>query len=459
MSTSTESTKELETRDISSLFRIYAIPAVISQVISAAYNLCDRIFLGQGVGSLALAGLAVTFPLMNIIHAFGSLVGAGAGARMSIVLGKKDIRWGEKILGNSMLLTFFFGFLFVTGGYLYMDDVLRLFGASEQTLSYAKEYMLIVLPGMFLTTLTFNLTGLIRSTGYPTRSMWILAGGALLNIGLDALFIFGFGWGIKGAAWATTVSMALSAVAAVLHFCLPSSFIRFHRHAWSPKLYIFRNILLIGLSPFLMNLASSLVAALLNHQLIRFGGDLAVGTFGIVNSYATLMFLIIMGLCTGMQPIAGYNYGAGRLERMRSVYLLNLKICVAVGVIGLVMAFLFPEAILHIFTPDEAMIAMGVPGLHFMVALSPLIAFTACNSQFFQSIDKPWVAIVTSLGRQVLFLPPMMYLIPHLYELWGSDGLRGVWASLTCSDFFGFLLALVLLISQRHVFRSKPADA
>ena len=304
-----DNVKELETKSIGRLLLTYALPAVITQVVASIYNIVDRVFLGQYVGALAIAGLAITLPIMNIIHALGSLVGVGASSRMSIVLGRKDVRWAEKILGNSMLLTFFFGILFVTGGYLFMDRILELFGASADTIGYAREYMQIVLPGMFLTTMTFNLTGLIRASGYPTKSMWIMAGGAVLNIFLDALFISAFGWGIEGAAWATTLSMATTAVVAVLHFLNPKSFIRFKRHAWTPKLYIFRNVLLIGLSPFLMNFAASFVVALLNRQLIRYGGDLAVGAYGIVNTYAMFLVMFILGLCQGMQPIAGYNYG------------------------------------------------------------------------------------------------------------------------------------------------------
>lgn len=183
-------TKELETKSISSLLWMYALPSIVSQIIASVYNIVDRVFLGQCVGALAIAGLAITMPVMNIIHAFGSLVGVGSSARISIVLGKKDYNWAENILGNSMLLTFFFGFLFVTGGYLFMDKILTMFGASSDTIAFAREYMDIVLPGMFMTTVTFNLTGLIRATGYPKKSMWIMVSGAILNIALDALFIY-----------------------------------------------------------------------------------------------------------------------------------------------------------------------------------------------------------------------------------------------------------------------------
>lgn len=446
-------TKELETRDIKSLLWAYALPSIISQIIASVYNICDRVFLGQCVGAMAIAGLAITMPIMNIIHAFGTLVGVGSSARMSIVLGKKDYNWAEKILGNSLLLTFFFGFLFVTGGYVFMDRILTLFGASAETIGYAREYMDIVLPGMFLTTLAFNLTGLIRASGYPQKSMWIMVGGAILNIALDALFIYALDWGIAGAAWATTLSMGASAAVAVMHFFHPKSFIRLRRHALKPKGYILRNIILIGMSPFLMNVAASAVVALLNRQLIHYGTDLAVGAYGIVNTFGSLAVMLILGVCMGMQPIAGYNYGAGHPLRLKSVYTLTLKINVLIGLAAAILALTIPRILLRAFTTDQGLIDLAVPAIRFMLVMFPLVGFTITNSNFFQSIDKPWIAIVTSLSRQVLFLTPMIYLIPPLFENMGYHGLTGVWASMTISDFLGAVLAFVLMLTQRKVFR------
>ena len=446
-------TKELETKDIRKLLWAYALPSIVSQVIASVYNICDRVFLGQCVGALAIAGLAITMPIMNIVHAFGSLVGVGSSARMSIVLGKKDMNWAEKILGNSMILTFILGILFVTGGYVFMDRILTMFGASAETIGYAREYMNIVLPGMFMTTVTFNLTGLIRASGYPTKSMWILAGGAVLNIILDAVFIYALDWGIAGAAWATTISMTCSAIVAILHFVHPKSFIRFHRHAWRPKGYIFRNILLIGMSPFLMNVAASGVVALLNRQLIHYGGDLAVGAYGIVNTFGSLAVMLILGVCMGMQPIAGYNYGAGHPDRLKSVYTLTMKVNVIIGMVSAVMALAIPHILLRAFTKEEELIQIAIPAMRFMLVMFALVGFTITNSNFFQSIDKPWIAIVTSLSRQVLFLAPMIYIIPPLFENMGYQGLTGVWASLTVSDVLGAVLAFLLMLTQRKVFR------
>lgn len=450
-----DKTKELETKSIRRLLWDYALPAVASQVVTSIYNIVDRIFLGNsgdGNGTLYLAALAITFPVMNIIHAFGSLVGAGSSARMSIVLGRKDVRWAEKILGNSMLLTFFFGFLFVTAGYIWMEPILTLFGASPQTLGFATEYMDIVLPGMFLVTLTYNLTGLIRASGYPMKAMWIMTGGAIANIFLDFLFINVLGMGIAGAAWGTTISMASTAVVSVYHFLKPSSFIRFRRHAWAPKLYIFRNILAIGISPFSMNVAAFAVVAVLNYQLTRYGGDNAVAVYGVVNSAAGLIFMMLLGVCQGMQPIAGYNYGARLSERLREVYRLTMNVNLVLGLVGMLAAMLFPRIIISCFNSEAAILDMGIPALRYLMVFAPLIAFTITNSQLFQSIDQPWIAIVTSLSRQVLFLIPISLILPGIYYAHTGDGVTGVWISCMICDFLGAALSLVLLVTHRDVF-------
>ncbi len=448
-----DKTKELETKKIGWLLFVYALPAVISQIIASVYNIADRAFIGHGVGPLAIAGLAITMPLMNIIHAFGSLIGVGSSARMSIVLGRKDNHWAEKILGNSMVFTLVLGSLVMFSCYLFLDKILMMFGATAETVSYAREYMIIVLPGMFLTTVTFNLTGLIRASGYPFKAMFILAGGAVLNMILDPIFIFVFHWGIAGAAWATTISMTATAVVSILHFVQRSSFIRFRRHAWKPKGYIFRNITLIGMSPFLMNVAAAGVVALLNQQLLRYGGDLAVGAYGIVNTFAMLMVMLILGVCQGMQPIAGYNYGAGHNDRLKQVYVLTLKVCVLIGLVGSVGCCAFPRVLSYIFTDDDILINIIIPAMRYIMVMFPLIGFTITNSNFFQSIDKPWIAIVTSLSRQVIFLLPLVYIIPYLFEQQHIPGLTGIWMSCTISDVMGALLAAILLYRNLNVFR------
>ena len=450
-----DKTKELETKGIGALLLAYAIPSVISQIISSVYNICDRIFIGQGVGALAIAGLAITMPIMNIIHAFGALIGVGAGARMSIVLGKKDNNWAENILGNSVIFTIILSGTVMLFSYLFLDKILMLFGATEATVSYAREYMVIVLPGMFLTTMAFNLTSLMRTSGYPLKSMFTLGGGAVLNIILDALFIFGFDLGIAGAAWATTISMAVTSLLSILHFMRKDSFIRFKRHGFKPKGYIFKNIIMIGMSPFLMNVGAAGVVAILNSQLIRYGGDLAVGAYGIANSYMNLIVLLILGVCMGMQVIAGYNYGAGHPDRLKKVFSLTMLVCVSIGMLSSIFGCSMPRLISKAFTNDNTLLDILEVGLPLLSVMSPLIAFTIVNSNFSQSINKPWIAIITSLSRQVIFLIPLMFVVPIVFENIGFKGLDGVFAACTLSDVFGAALAFVLLMTQRKVFKVK----
>ena len=337
-----------------------------------------------------------------------------------------------------------------------MNDILMAFGATDETVGYEREYMYIVLPGMFCTTLTFNLTGLIRASGYPMKSMIILAGGAILNVVLDPIFIFVLDWGIAGAAWATTISMATTGIISVLHFVKPSSFIRYKLHCWAVKGYIIRNITMIGMSPFLMNITAAGVVALLNAQLLRYGGDYAVGAYGIVNTFAMLMVMLILGVCQGMQPIAGYNYGAGHPDRLKSVYVLTMKVCVLIGVIGSVLGVAIPRYLVRAFTVDADLIDIAIPATRYIMLMFPLIGFTIVNSNFFQSIDKPWIAIVTSLSRQLLFLLPMCYIVPLIFESAGGTGLHGIWASCTISDVLGAGLAAIFLYMQRKVFSEVP---
>ena len=315
--------------------------------------------------------------------------------------------------------------------------------------------MVIVLPGIFLTTMAFNLTSLMRTSGYPLKSMFTLGGGAVLNIILDALFIFGFDLGIAGAAWATTISMAVTSLFSILHFMRKDSFIRFKRHGFKPKGYIFKNIFMIGMSPFLMNVGAAGVVAILNSQLIRYGGDLAVGAYGIANSYMNLIVLLILGVCMGMQVIAGYNYGAGHPDRLKKVFSLTMLVCVSIGMLSSIFGCSMPRLISKAFTNDNTLLDILEVGLPLLSVMSPLIAFTIVNSNFFQSIDKPWIAIITSLSRQVIFLIPLMFVVPIVFENIGFKGLDGVFAACTLSDVFGAALAFVLLMTQRKVFKVK----
>ena len=332
-------------------------------------------------------------------------------------------------------------------------------GANEEIYADAVAYFRIVSAGYLFHIFNCMVTAALRGVGITRLPMIYNLGSGALNVFLNRALIGGrFGFpalGVAGAAWATTISMGTSAILAISHFVSKRAFIRFRRHSWAPKFYIFRNILAIGISPFSMNVAGSAVAALLNNQLLHYGGDNAVAASGVANSFGPLVIMLVIGICQGMQPIAGYNYGAGRLDRLREVYKLAMISNVTIGIFGTLLVLFVPRYLAMAFTSDSELIDLCVPALRYMLVMSPLIGFTITNSQFFQSIDKPWIAIVTSLSRQVLILIPMIYIIPPIYEGFGWDGLMGVFASCTGSDILGAALAGYLLYTQRSILQKK----
>ena len=444
----TNNAHKLETEPIGKLLTSYAVPAILGMLVMALYNIVDRMFIGQGVGSDAIAGLALTFPVMTITTAVGTLIGVGASTRISIVLGMKDKVWAEKILGNSLVLTVALSAVYVTCFVLYMDELLLLFGGSEATIPYAHEYLMYILPGMALTNLAYSFNGMMRSSGYPTKAMWTMAMGAVINVALDPLFIFTFDLGIKGASIASVISMAITAALVMHHFLTPKSYIRFRRHSFTLELRIIRNIISIGMAPFLMNITASLVNVLLNRQLQAYGGDIAIGSFGIANTYILLIIMIILGLCQGMQPIVGYNYGAQRADRVMDTYFLTATIAVFITTISTILAQLFPEAIARCFTTDEQLIASTVNCLHKMTWVFPLVGFQIVTTNLFQSVSMAKISIFLSLTRQVLFLIPMLMILPSMF------GVNGVWHAFPASDFAATVTSVVIIYYYRQLFTS-----
>ena len=441
-----KTTATLGTEDVGRLLLNYSTPAIIGTLVSSLYNITDRIFIGHGVGALAISGLTLTLPISALVAAIGTLVGVGAAARMSIVLGMKDVKWARNILGNAFMLTFVFSAILITLSLLFLDDILLAFGGSEQTIPYAKEYLRIVIPGSVLSNLSWSLSGIMRSAGFPRKAMMVLVIGLGLNIILDPLFIFGFGMGIRGAAVATVISMGISAVFAISHFFNRKHTIHFVKGCLKPKTYIIRNITSIGMAPFLMNAAASAVNMIMNNQLARHGGDLAIGAYGIINSYGILIVMTVMGLCQGMQPIVGYNYGAMKIKRMKDTLLLTIKIATIIMLAGTTVCLIFPRQLAMAFTNDEELIGMVTHGMRIFFAMGPVVGFQVVISNFFMSISKASQAIFMSLSRQVLFL------IPSLYIFSGLFGLTGVWLSVPFSDLLAAIVATMFIIREKRVF-------
>lgn len=431
----------------------FALPAIVGMLVNSLYNIIDRVFIGQGVGALAISGLALTFPVMTLVVAIGTLVGVGGSARMSIVLGKGNVPWAQRILATVLVLTFVLSALFVTLSMIYLDELLVLFGGSDATMGYAKEFLNIVIPGSVFSNLTYSLAALIRATGNPRKSMYVILVGVVCNIILDPIFIFWLDLGIKGAAWATVISMILGACVAVHHFMDKKREVHFTRKEFKIKGYIIKNIVSIGLAPFLMNLIASGVSLVANQLLVRHGGDLAIGAFGIMNSLAMLIVMAMMGLCQGMQPIVGYNYGAKRLKRLKDTLLLTGKWSFFVGCFGLFMSLVMPEAMARAFTSDPVLLKLSTEGIRICSALLPLVGIQIVISNYFMSISKPGQSIFMTLSRQLLFLVPMMI----VFAKWW--GMTGIWLSIPASDGLAFLAAIVLIsIEKKKLYRKKLAE-
>lgn len=439
-------TQKLEKGNIKQLLKEYSLPAITGMVVMSLYNIVSRIYIGQGVGPMAISGLTLTFPLMFLIAAIGTLVGVGGAARLSIVLGMKDLKWAQNILGNAFILTFALSGILVTILLLFLDDILIAFGGTENTIHYAKDYLRIVIPGSVLSNLTYSFSNMIRASGFPKKAMYALMLGVAASIILDPIFIFWFGMGIKGAAWATVLSMSISSVYALSHFFDRSLPVHFTLEGLKLKKFIILNIVSIGMAPFLMNLAASAVNIMMNTRLVIYGGDLAIGAYGIINSYAALIVMCVMGLGQGMQPIVGYNYGAQRLKRMKDVLLLAIKWSFVVMSIGFLCAQLLPGVMVRAFTSDPELIRIGVEGMRIVFLMIPLVGFQVIVSTFLQSISKPGKAIFMSLSRQVLFLIPLLFVFSSIW------GLPGIWLSIPVSDFLAFIIAVVFLYRERKVF-------
>jgi putative MATE family efflux protein len=432
----------LGTENIGKLLARYAVPAIIAMTAASLYNITDSIFIGHGVGPLALGGLAITFPLMNLAAAFGTLVGVGASTLLSIRMGQQDYETANTILGNVVVLNLIMGILFSIVTLLFLEPVLFFFGARHEMLGYAKEFMTIILLGNVVTHMYFGLNALLRSSGNPKQAMMATIYTVLINLALNPLFIFGFKWGIRGSACATVISQIVVLAWQIHLFSDKTYFIHLKKGIYRLRKNIVVDSLAIGLSPFLMNAAGCLIIILINHKLLLYGGDLAVGAYGIVNRIAFLFVMVVLGLNQGMQPIAGYNYGAKLYPRVIAVLKKTVLFATVIMSIGFTVVELFPHQVASIFTTEEHLIEMAVPGLRWVFAFYPLVGFQMTTFAFFQSIGKPNTAILLSTVRQVFLLIPFLLIFPNYWEV------TGVWASITTADFLSVILSAVLLMIE-----------
>ena len=457
-----DSPQVLGTKSIGKLLVEYSVPAVIASVVTSLYNIIDSIFIGQGVGPLAITGLALTFPMMNLLIAFVMVIAVGGATVTSIYLGQKDNERASNALGTVLILCVIHSFVFGGLSIWLLDDILRLFGATDRTLPYAREFMQIILMATPVSFVFIGLNNMMRATGYPRKAMI----SALLSVGVNVIlcpiFIFSMKLGIKGAAMATVSGQSVACIWVLSHFFSRKSFINFHKITRWFTGSIAKMVYTIGLSPFLINVCACIVVMFINKSLITYGadeGDMAVGAFGIVNRVTMLFLMIVMGVTQGMQPILGYNYGAGKWDRVKRCLRLGIYVGSVITILGFLVTEIFPEQVTRLFTDDAVLFRHSIAGFHIILLCYPVIGAAIVIQNFFQSIGKPQLSIFLSMTRQLIYLLPLLWLLPRQ---WGIDG---VWASMAGSDFLSFVTTIVTLwvvmkkMNRNERKSSAPSDS
>lgn len=436
---------ELGTEKIRKLLLQYAVPSIIAMSCSSLYNLVDSIFIGQFAGGYALAGLALTFPLMNLGTAFSSMIAVGASANIGIFLGKKDYPMAQKVLGNVVTLNFIIGILYMVGVLAFLDPILYFFGASENTIAPAREYMQIILGGNIISHTYFALNAVLRATGLPRKAMSASIYTVVINAVLDPLFIWL--WGIRGAAMATIIAQCISLAWVIYVLCDRNHVVHFQKGGYKLQKWIVKRILSVGMSPFFMNSTACLVVIVFNQGLKQYGGDMAIAAYGIVHKLTFLFIMVVMGLNQGMQPIASYNFGAKLYSRLKETVTLTAICAIAVTSTGFIICEIFPRTLVMMFTSDESLIEVAAKGLRISFMFYPIVGFQMVTSNFFRSIGYAGTSIFLSLTRQLLFLLPLMFILPHFF------GLGGIWASMPAADLISCIVSASMMVY--HLRRLK----
>ena len=439
---------ELGQKPVGQLLWQYALPAIVAMTASSLYNIIDRAMIGQVVGPEAIAGLGITFPFMNLSGAFGAAVGVGASTCISVKLGQKDYQTAEHLLGNTVTLNLIIGLAFMVVCLIFLDPILRFFGASDVTLPYAREFMTVILLGNMITHMYFGMNAVLRAAGKPRHAMYSVLFTVGMNILLVIAFVWWFRWGIKGAALATVTSQTLALCWQMWVFSNPKELLHLKRGIYRLKTDLVRNIISIGISPFLMNVTSCVIVIFMNNQFVHYGGDMAVGAYSIANSVVMVFFMFVIGITQGMQPIVGYNYGAEKFDRMLRCLWLAIACATSILLVGWALSMLFPWQIARIFTTDAKLLDMAARGIKLDMLAFFVVGSQAVITNFFQCIGKVKISIFLSLSRQLILLLPMAYVFPFW---WGLDG---VWYSMPASDFGSFAMTIPLLMWYMRKFKS-----
>ena len=435
-----QTTLELGTKPVGQLLLQYALPAIVAMTASSLYNIIDRAMIGQIVGPEAIAGLGITFPFMNLSAAFGAAVGVGSSASISVKLGQKDYKVAQNLLGNTITLNLIIGFLFMAVSLIFIDPILRFFGASDVTLPYAREFMTVILLGNMVTHMYFGMNAVLRAAGKPRHAMYATLFTVGMNIILVVTFVWWFRWGIRGAALATVSSQSMALCWQMWIFSNKKELLHLKKGIYKLKKDLVRNIISIGISPFLMNATSCVIVIFMNNQFVHYGGDMAVGAYSIANSMVMVFFMFVMGVNQGMQPIVGYNYGAEKFDRMFRCLWLTIACATGFLLVGWALSMLFPREIARIFTTDPQLIELSAKGLKIDMLVFFVVGSQAAITHFFQSIGKVKVSIFLSLSRQLILLLPMAYVFPLFWDL------DGVWYAMPASDFGSFAMTIPMLM-------------
>ncbi len=442
---------DLGTKTIGQLLLQYSLPAIVASLATSLYNIIDSIFIGRGVGAMAITGLAITFPLMNLVVAFCVLVAVGGATISSIFLGQKNQEKASMVVGNVTILCLVHSVFIMAVGLAFLDPILFFFGATDETIGYAREFMFIIILGTPVSYVFLGLNNLMRATGYPRKAMVSALLSVAVNIVAAPIMIFVLDWGIAGAAIATIMGQFGAFIWVLWHFLSKNSYIHFTRRCWKLSGELIKRMYSIGLSPFLMNCCACLVVVFINKALLENAGadgNLAVGAYGIINRTTMFFVMIIFGITQGMQPILGYNFGAANWPRVSATLKKGIILATAVASIGWAATELFPDAISNLFTTDKGMIGIARSGFRIFFIFYPLVGAQIVIQNYFQSIGKPKLSIFLSLTRQLIFLVPLLWLLPPHY------GVNGVWIAMCSSDFIAFVLALVtVLIMNRRLSR------
>lgn len=443
-----QATLELGTKPVGRLLWQYALPAIVAMTASSLYNIIDRAMIGQIVGPEAIAGLGITFPFMNLSAAFGAAVGVGASTCISVKLGQKDYKTAEHLLGNTVTLNLVIGFVFMLVCLVFLDPILRFFGASDVTLPYAREFMVVILLGNMVTHMYFGMNAVLRAAGKPRHAMYATLFTVGMNIVLIVAFVWWFRWGIKGAALSTVASQTMALCWQMRIFSDKKELLHLKRGIYRLKADLVRNIVAIGISPFLMQTTSCVIVIFMNNQFVRYGGDMAVGAYSIANSMVMVFFMFVMGMIQGMQPIVGYNYGAEKYDRMMRCLWLTIAAATSILLVGWLLAMLFPYQIARIFTTDPGLLVLSARGIRIDMLVFPIIASQAVITNFFQCLGKVKISIFLSLSRQLFMLLPLAYLLPLWWQL------DGVWYSMPMSDFASFVMTWPILVWYLRKFKA-----